>query len=122
MILAPTEWQNCWENPDPGNSLRRHQKCFQGQGPLWTRGWNFAQDRLDGDESCLADHDRGGRPVEPVRGHSVPAGHRHRTRRGASALGDGVPGLPTLVLDLPDGDLRVGVGLPRGHVYFTTAV
>ncbi|KUL41259.1 DUF6531 domain-containing protein [Actinoplanes awajinensis] len=48
-------WQNCWENPDPGNSLSRHQKCFQGKGPLWTRGWGFKSDCLSGVEDCLND-------------------------------------------------------------------
>jgi RHS repeat-associated protein len=46
---------NRWEHPDPGNSLGRHLKCFQGQGPLYTRGWNIPEECLDGLENCLGD-------------------------------------------------------------------
>ncbi len=55
FLQEPPAWLHCWEHPDPGNDLGRHEKCFQGRGPLWTRGWNMSEDCLNGDEGCLGD-------------------------------------------------------------------
>ncbi len=42
--------------PDSGNSLRRHSKCFQGEGPLRTRGYYMDVCLRDypGSEPCLS--------------------------------------------------------------------
>jgi hypothetical protein len=53
VLQEPPGRLDCWEHPDPGNDLSRHERCFQGKGPLWTRGWNMSSDCLSGVEDCL---------------------------------------------------------------------
>ncbi len=50
-IPAYAPW-DCEDLGDPGNSTERHDKCFQGGGPLRTRGY-IPRSCLDADLTCL---------------------------------------------------------------------
>lgn len=40
------------DDDDPGNDIKRHDKCFQGKGPMRTRGY-ISEDCLNADPTCL---------------------------------------------------------------------
>jgi RHS repeat-associated protein len=65
------------DDDDPGNSIKRHDKCFQGLGPLRTRGY-ISEDCLNADPNCLETLYQTRRPERAAQAFTINELNRRR--------------------------------------------
>ena len=65
------------DDDDPGNSIERHDKCFQGTGPLRTRGY-ISEACLNADPNCLEALYLGHQPERAAQAFTINELNRRR--------------------------------------------